>query len=205
MPCVCPCRTITTPWESWSRVKPHWSSLQINRPSRWSVRPPRWVIHTWRRCVGVVPTAACLKSIVMAAEKSRLSRCHSLHMGEVSLSHRWYSRNNIHSLCFQWLYLALSTFLAVLSRNRASGGGGDSVWAPTMDHHLCSCSGNPTTRNNHSYTLEGETAAPITLFLQNLNSSQSPRMYFFLKPVQDQQSLDFMIAVDDSSYWYTFN
>lgn len=72
-----------------------------------------------------------------------------------------------------------SLFLVVLSRNRAGGGGGASVWAPTMDHHLCSCSGNPTARNNHSYTLEGEAAAPIALSLQNLNSSQSLHMYFF--------------------------
>lgn len=52
----------------------------------------------------------------------------------------------------------LFLFVIVHSSYRPCGGGDDTLRAPAMDHHLCSCGRNFTAGNNHSNPLEGESA-----------------------------------------------
>lgn len=52
----------------------------------------------------------------------------------------------------------ISVFVIVHSTYRPCGGGDDTVRAPTMDHHLCGCGRNFAAGNNHSYSVEGESA-----------------------------------------------
>lgn len=63
----------------------------------------------------------------------------------------------------------IPVFVIVHGTYRPRGGGDDTVRAPDMDHHLCSCGRNFTAGNNHSYPLEGESSSSknraLSLFL----------------------------------------
>lgn len=54
--------------------------------------------------------------------------------------------------------LFTSAFVLVHRAHRPCGGGDDTLRAPAVDHHLCSCGRNFTVGNNHSDPLEGESA-----------------------------------------------
>lgn len=65
------------------------------------------------------------------------------------------------SVCIMWHWDMLpfiSVFVTVHSIYWPCGGGDDTLRAPTVDHHLCSCGRNFTAGNNHSYLVEGESA-----------------------------------------------
>lgn len=82
-----------------------------------------------------------------------------------------------YNIVFRWLCCHLFLFVIVHRKYRPLRGGDNTLRAPTVDHHLCSCGRNSTVGNNHSYPVEGESAGnrALSLFLSVKFSDQASR------------------------------